>query len=142
MSDTDAPVSQMLAAYKAAVHAKDVDAYCALFADDLHAFDMWGRWSHEGLPAWRATASDWFGSLGEDRVAVDFDEVHASTSGDMASAHAYVKFSAVSPAGATLRSMDNRLTWVLRRRDGAWKVVHQHTSAPLANANAQPMFQR
>jgi ketosteroid isomerase-like protein len=27
--------------------------------------------------------------------------------------------------------MRNRLTWVLRERDGAWKVVHEHTSVPL-----------
>jgi uncharacterized protein (TIGR02246 family) len=142
VADSNAPILQMLDAYKAAVHAKDVDAFCALFADDLRVFDMWGRWSHDGLPAWRAMATGWFGSLGDERVAVKFDEVRTRVLGDMATAQAFVKFSAVSPAGETLRSLNNRLTWVLHREAGAWKVIHEHTSAPVDNATGKPMFQR
>jgi ketosteroid isomerase-like protein len=37
----------------------------------------------------------------------------------------------VSPDGQELRSMNNRLTWVLRTDpDGEWKIAHEHTSAP------------
>src|SRR6266851_9883530 len=37
----------------------------------------------------------------------------------------------LSGDGKELRSMDNRITWVLRKnRDGAWKIIHEHTSAP------------
>ena len=142
MTTADAPILQMLAAYQGAVHAKDVDAFCALFADDLRVFDLWGRWSHEGLPAWRTMAAGWFGSLGDERVVVAFDDVRTRVSGDMATAHAFVKFSAVSAAGATLRSLDNRLTWVLQRQDGAWKVIHEHTSAPVDGATGKAMFGR
>lgn len=142
MTESDAPILQMLAGYKAAVHAKDVEAFCALFADDLRVFDMWGRWSHDGLSAWRDMAVGWFGSLGEERVVVDFDEVRTRVSGDMATAQAFVKFSAVSPAGETLRSLTNRLTWVLLRQGDRWKVIHEHTSSPVDNATGKPMFER
>ena len=27
--------------------------------------------------------------------------------------------------------MNNRLTWGLRKTHGTWKVVHEHTSAPV-----------
>ena len=38
----------------------------------------------------------------------------------------------LSADGKELRSMDNRITWVLRRSvDGAWKIVHEHSSAPV-----------
>jgi ketosteroid isomerase-like protein len=30
--------------------------------------------------------------------------------------------------------MNNRLTWVLRKdADGAWKIAHEHTSAPASD---------
>ena len=30
--------------------------------------------------------------------------------------------------------MNNRLTWILRKEpDGAWKIVHEHTSAPVGD---------
>ncbi|MEP6506368.1 MAG: SgcJ/EcaC family oxidoreductase [Betaproteobacteria bacterium] len=142
MNEPDAPILQMLAAYKAAVHAKDVDAFCALFADDLRVFDLWGRWSHDGLPAWRDMATGWFGSLGDERVVVEFDEVRTRVSGDMATAHAFTKFGAISPAGDTLRSLSNRLTWVLQRQGDAWKVIHEHTSAPVDGATGKVIFER
>ena len=38
----------------------------------------------------------------------------------------------VEREGKELRSMDNRITWVLRKNsEGAWKIVHEHTSAPV-----------
>ena len=37
----------------------------------------------------------------------------------------------LSADGEELRSMNNRLTWVLRKdANGVWKIVHEHTSAP------------
>ena len=68
-------VESLLDAYRDAVHAKDVDAFLAIFADDVRVFDMWSTWSHDGIDAWRAMAEDWFGSLGDERVRVDFDDV-------------------------------------------------------------------
>lgn len=142
VTESDAPILQLLERYRAAVHAKDVDGFCALFADDLRVFDMWGRWSHDGLPAWRAMATAWFDSLGDERVLVEFDEVRTRVLGDMATAHAFVTFSAVSPTGETLRSLNNRLTWVLQHQSDRWQVIHEHTSAPVDNATGKPMFQR
>ena len=45
MSDTDS-IGSVLEAYRDAVHAKDVDAFVAIFGDDVRVFDMWGTWSH------------------------------------------------------------------------------------------------
>lgn len=91
-------MEEMLAAYAAAVHAKDVDAFLGLYADD---------------------------------VAVAFDEVRTQAGPDVGAVSAFTTFAAVAPDGTELRSMNNRLTWVLRKADdGTWKIVHEHTSAP------------
>jgi uncharacterized protein (TIGR02246 family) len=122
----------ILTAYVAAVRAKDVDAFVGLYADDVRSFDLWERWSYDGKDELREMVSGWFGSLPEDEVvAVEFDEVRTQPGEDVAAVSAFTTFAAVAPDGAVLRSMNNRLTWVLRKDPGgAWKIAHEHTSAP------------
>ena len=131
MSHQERPIADAIEAYTSAVAAKDVDAFVALFADDVRVFDMWGRFAYRGIDEWRGMAEEWFGSLGEEGVAVELSEVEGSVSGDLAHASAFLTFRGLSTAGEELRSLDNRLTWVLRKDgDGTWKIAHEHTSAP------------
>src|SRR5215475_9292840 len=125
-------MQEMLDAYAAAVRTKDVDAFVGLYADDVRTFDLWSEWSYDGKDALRAMVSQWFGSLEDDEVvAVAFDEVLTQDGSDVGSISAFTTYAAVSPDGTELRSMNNRLTWVLRKDgDGSWKIVHEHTSAP------------
>lgn len=131
MNDRDV-VEQMLQSYSAAVYAKDVDAFTALYDDDITVFDMWGRWAYRGIEAWRSMAAEWFGSLGDERSSPEFSDIEVDVADTVAAAHAFLTFRGLSADGKELRRMDNRLTWVLRKnRDGAWKVVHEHSSAPV-----------
>jgi uncharacterized protein (TIGR02246 family) len=125
-------MDEMLPAYAAAVRAKDADAFLDLYADDVRSFDLWERWSYDDKDALRAMVAEWFGSLPADEVVeVSFDEVRTQPGEDVAAVSAFTTFAAVSPTGEKLRSMNNRLTWVLRRdAGGAWKIAHEHTSAP------------
>jgi len=125
-------MEEMLSAYADAVRAKDVDAFVGLYADDVRTFDLWSVWSYDGKEALRGTVAEWFGSLADDeQVAVTFDDVRSQAGPDVAAVSAFTTFAAVSPDGTELRSMNNRLTWVLRKEtDGSWKIVHEHTSAP------------
>jgi uncharacterized protein (TIGR02246 family) len=124
-------VDEMLEAYSAAVRAKDVDAFVALYADDVRTFDLWSEWSYDGKAAFRGMVTEWFGSLGDDVVAVEHDDVRTQAGEDVAALSAFLTYRALSPEGEELRSMNNRLTWVLRKDgDGSWKIVHKHTSAP------------
>jgi uncharacterized protein (TIGR02246 family) len=125
-------MEEMLDAYAAAVRAKDVEAFVGLYADDVRTFDLWSEWSYDGKDALRAMVSEWFGSLADDElVAVAFDDVRTQAGPDVGAVSAFTAFAAVAPDGTELRSMNNRLTWVLRKDgDGAWKIAHEHTSAP------------
>jgi uncharacterized protein (TIGR02246 family) len=142
MSTDTKSVLALLEAYQAAVHAKNADAFAALYDADVRVFDMWGAWSCEGIAAWRAMAADWFGSLGTDSVVVGVDDARVQVAQDLASVQAFLTFTGVSALGETLRAMDNRLTWVLQRRGGTWKVVHEHTSAPADFATSNLMLRR
>lgn len=138
----DNPVLQVLENYKAAVYAKDVDAFIALYDEDVVVFDMWGVWSYNGIASWRDMVARWFGSLGTERVIVDFSHVRTVAVQDLAVVHAFVRYRAVSEDGVDLRALDNRLSVALRNKDGGWKIVHEHTSSPLDFETAKVMFNR
>ncbi len=137
------PILQVLDAYKAAVLAKDIEGFVALYDQDVCVYDMWGQWSYDGVAAWRGMVADWFGSLGNERVAIEMDDVRVLIAGDLAVAHAFVTFKGLSVEGSELRSMTNRLTWTLQRADdGVWRVVHEHTSAPIDFQTSKVLLQR
>jgi ketosteroid isomerase-like protein len=115
-------VEELLDRYVAAVRAKDVDAFVALYSDDVVVFDMWGVPAYRGLGPWRATVEEWFSSLGDESVGVSFEDVEAR--GPLA--HMLVRYAGISPEGEELRAMKNRMTWVVEEG----KVVHEHSSAP------------
>jgi uncharacterized protein (TIGR02246 family) len=142
VSGPESTILRVLDAYKAAVFAKDVDAFVALYDRDVCVFDMWGDWSYSGVEAWRGMVAGWFGTLGTERVVVDLDDVQTIVAQDLAVAHAFVTYKGVSAEGTELRSMHNRLTWALKQTSGVWKVVHEHTSAPVNLETSKVILQR
>jgi ketosteroid isomerase-like protein len=142
MPDRTIAIHDVLQAYKAAVFAKDVGAYIALFDDNVRIFDMWQDWSCQGRAKWRASTEAWFNSLGSERVLVEVDEVNVHIADALATLDGFVKFSAQSSEGAILRSLTSRLTWILEPRNDRWKVVHQHTSAPIEFKTTKAIFSR
>lgn len=142
MNRPDEPILQLLSDYQAAVLEKDVERFTALYDRDLRVFDMWGVWSYDGSAPWRDMAAGWFGSLGEERVVVNFSDVQTIVGADHAVVHAFIKYRAIAPDGGELRSMDNRLTLTLRRGANGWKIFHQHSSCPIDRTTVQVMFKR
>jgi ketosteroid isomerase-like protein len=110
------------------VRAKDVDAFVAIYDQNVRIFDTW-QWSYDGVEAWRTMATEWFGSPGDEQVAVEHTDVRIVVGDGVAVAYAYTRFTGLSATGEELRAMENRLTWALRKSDEGWKVVHEHTSA-------------
>ena len=124
-------VESLFETYKNAVFQKDAEAFAAIFDSNVRVFDMWVLWSYDGLPDWKEMAKEWFGALGTERVVVTFDDIQIEAAGEMALATAYVRFAAVSETGEELRYLQNRLTWVARKKEGRWIIIHQHTSSPI-----------
>jgi len=131
MSTPDPRLLRLCDDYSRAVREKNVEAFLSLYHPAARVFDTWGTWSFEGVEARRKVIEQWFGSLGEESVAVTFDRVQTTFTGDLASLTARAVFAAIAPDGTELRSMQNRLTWVLQPDGAAWKIIHEHTSVPL-----------
>ena len=122
--------TQLPEAYAAAVYAKDVAAFAALYAPDVRIFDAWGGWQQRGLDALHASTAEWFGSLGEERVVVTVSDVQSSAGDKVAAIHGLIEFRAISASGEKLRAMQERVTWLLEKQGGGWRVTHQHSSLP------------
>ena len=138
----------LLETYKNAIFEKDLESFLALFDDQVRVFDMWGQWSYDGLAPWREMVKGWFSSLGADRDRLTFEEVEFLCGGDLATVTAFARFAAISPNGEELRFLYNRLTLIVRRKTsagsgaGVWKIIHQHTSAPIAGETLKAILQR
>jgi uncharacterized protein (TIGR02246 family) len=136
-------IEDIIDRYRTAVYDKDVDAFIALYADDARVFDLWGRWLYRGSAEWRQPAEEWFSSLGDDLSSPEFHDVQIDVGDSVAAVHAFITYRGLSAEGKQLRSMDNRITWVLRKDgEGAWKIVHEHTSAPADLGSGKVTLQR
>ena len=140
MSTKQTPVHQALENYAAAVHAKDVDAFIALYDDDVHIYDSWGQWQYAGIEAWRSMAGEWFSSLGDARVRVEFNDVRSVSGEDVAFGHAAVTFAGISAEGERLRAMTNRFTICLEKKGDGWKISHEHSSLPIDMETGKGIF--
>ncbi len=141
MSDVDKSIARVLRSYAAAVLAGDVEAFIRLYDPRVRVFDAWGVWSYEGSAAWRRAVEGWFGSLGNEKVKVTFDDVQTSAGRECSMVTAVVTYAGVSAEGRELRAMQNRLTWVLRTTDDL-RIVHEHTSAPIGFTDSKAILQR
>lgn len=136
------PIIQVLNLYCQFAYDKNLEGYLSLYADDAKIFDMWGpEWLHES-ETWGESTEEWFESLKENRVMIEFEEIQVEQSFQMGFFSGFVKYSAVSPKGKTLRSLENRFTCVIEPRDGAWKITHQHTSGPIDHKDFKGSVQR
>lgn len=142
MNDPDKDLARVMGSYAAAVFAKDVKTMMRLYDPEVRVFDAWGVWFHEGIEAWQRTVEAWFTSLGSERVKVGFDDVKATAGREMSSLSAIVTYASVSAQGEALRTMHNRLTWVLRTSGHVPRIVHEHTSAPIGFDDMKAILQR
>jgi ketosteroid isomerase-like protein len=131
LSDSEHEIKRIVESYKAAVFAADAEAFIRLYHPAVRVFDTWGVWLYDGAPAWQRAVEGWFASLGTERVRAGFSEVQILAGRPLAALDAIVTYTAESAKGEALRSMQNRITWVLRETGHVLRIVHEHTSAPV-----------
>jgi ketosteroid isomerase-like protein len=142
MIEPDKTVARILASYESAVYKKDVQTFMHLYDPSVRVFDAWGVWVYEGADAWQRSVEGWFASLGTEKVKVTFEDVQSWASKEVTSVCAVVTYAGISASGDQLRSMQNRITWVLRKRGHVARIVHEHTSAPIGFEDSKAILLR
>jgi len=142
VSELDKDVARILATYESAVFKKDVTTLMHLYDPAVRVFDAWGVWMYEGAPAWQRAVEGWFTSLGSERVKVGFADVTSWVSKEVTGVCAIVTYASLSESGEPLRSMQNRVSWVLRTSGHVARIVHEHTSAPIGFDDSKAILVR
>jgi len=142
VSDLDKSIAQITESYQSAVYARDVAALMRLYDPHVRVFDTWGVWLYEGAEAWQRAIEGWFTSLGTERVKVTFGELQVTSGRDMAIVSAIVHYAGLSAQGEPLRAMHNRISWGLKLSGHVWRIVHEHTSAPVGFEDMKAILQR
>jgi ketosteroid isomerase-like protein len=125
----DRRILDVLEARAAAIRSKDVDRTLATYAPDTINFDLPPPLQYvgpdaldpKGLGGWFDT---WIGPIG-----LDQRDLRVSASGDLALALGLVRLSG-QRTGGEMTDIWVRQTFGLRRTNGAWRIIHEHTSVP------------
>lgn len=137
-------INEVLDNYRITVFDRDVEGYLCLYDESVQLYDSWNQWELKDLHALRTMASNWFEELKlEDvRDKVSFDDVVIEELGDLAFLHGTMTFIACNSSDKELRRISNRFTLGLRRVNGSWKILHQHTSLPIDIRSGKGIFTR
>jgi ketosteroid isomerase-like protein len=122
--------------YKQSAWNKDTESMIALYHDNVVIFDMWNQGYQTGLTEWSNVIKGWLGSLGDEKVNVIFEMIEIHEGNDVGFGSALITYQAISTSNTILRSMKNRVTLGFIKQGDEWKVIHQHTSAPI-NSNLE-----
>ena len=142
MSDTEKQVLRSIETYKSAVLAKNAETLMHLYDPEVRVFDTWGVWSYEGAAAWRVAVEGWFASLLNESCRVRFDDVRTIESAGFAAMSAVATYTGISAQGEDVRSMQNRISWVLKTSGHVLRIVHEHTSVPVGFEDTKGILAR
>ncbi len=140
MSDksTESEIRSLLAGWAGAVEAKGPARIASVYAADVVAFDAILALRFEGREAygahWQACLSHCPGEM-----AFKIHDLKIEASGDIAFCHGLVRCGGAGPDGQ-MQSAWMRMTIGLRREAGAWRIVHEHHSAPFDVESFKALF--
>ncbi len=132
-------VADFFSLYKSFAWEKDSERMITLYDEHVVVFDMWNKGYYSGLTEWSTLIKQWLGSLKDERVNVIFEMIKIQHGENVSFASSLITYQAISTDNKVIRSMRNRITVGFTKKESSWKVVHQHTSAPI-NSNLQAIL--
>lgn len=128
---------QLVDRYCHAVATLDPEALATIYAPGVRVFDLLLPIQLRGHAQWREQADSWFG-MSNDTTRASASEVEVRQTTEMALLTMLMEYSHEED-GERLTVL-NRLTWVAVPHGEEWRIVHEHTSVPLAPDDMAPVF--
>jgi uncharacterized protein (TIGR02246 family) len=141
MSDKQAKDRQAIAdlfdRWAIASRNKDIDAIIALYHADICSYDAVGPLQLNGISDYRA---HWEKCLPKDaEMTIEMQTPNIRVSGHLGVAHLLIRCGMRDEDG-TENSSWMRSSYQLEKRDGQWRIAHEHFSVPFDFENCQPQF--
>ncbi|MEU0088978.1 nuclear transport factor 2 family protein [Kribbella sp. NPDC006257] len=118
-----------------AVQAKDLEALRALYTTDVVSFDIEPPLQHAGIAAKLENWAPVF--LFFETVTYEIRDLTFTVGEGVAFGHAFARLRGTLPNGATTDGMWVRVTYGMRKIDGAWLIAHDQVSVPLDISNGK-----
>jgi PhnB protein len=119
----------LLEEFAQAVRIKDADAALAHSAPDIVRYDLAPPLATTGAAALdRGNLIAWFDTW-RGPIRYELRDLAVTVSGDLAFAHGFLRIGGTKIGGHD-GDVWTRQTICLRKRDGAWQIVHEHVSTP------------
>jgi ketosteroid isomerase-like protein len=134
----EAAILEVIAGMARARYEKNAAAIAAPYASDAAIYNLAPPLEHRGidLAATQAWLETWEGP-----ITIEPRDFKVKVAGDTAVAHGYMRMQGTKIDPPAKPNFWMRETLVLERREGAWKIVHEHTSVPFyMDASARPAF--
>ena len=142
MKDIDDAIAKLQAKYSAAVAARSASGLIQLYDPKARIFDAWGVWEYRGAESWKVAIEGWLGSNPGDKFQVRFTDSIVTGDLELASLSAIVSYASIAPDGGESRSMQNRISWVVKTSGHNLRIVHEHTSAPIGFEDMKAILAR
>lgn len=113
----------------AALRAKDLEALKRLYTADVVSFDVEPPLQHVGIAAKLANWAKVFEFF--DSVTYEVRELTFTVGDDVAFGHAFARLRGTLRSAAETDGMWVRVTYGMRKIDGAWLIAHDQVSVPL-----------
>lgn len=127
-NDDTMQIRRIIAARAVAVNAGDVDGIVADVDDDVVIYELVPPLRSRGVDASRRRAVEWLGTY-KDGPHWEDGKIEIVADGDVAFSHSLNHVTGLAKSGAQV-DMWFRTTLGWRRRDGRWRIVHDHNSVP------------
>lgn len=135
-------VTELLENYQRAVLEQNVDKFIAMYDTNVHLFDSWSKWNIIGKETWRKHVEDWFSVLKRDNstLRVSYEDLVVYEENDLACVHTNVRFAEFNSNKIEFRHLTNRFTFILKKIDSKWEIVHEHSSLPINPDDGKGIF--
>ena len=125
----EAQIRSVLDDWAKATRENRTDDVLKNHASDLVIFDVLPPMKYESAEAYRRSWGDWQPETQSDGQ-FDLEDLSVTAGTDVGFAHCFIRCGGTTPDGRMFEDLV-RATFCLQKRDGFWKVAHQHVSKPL-----------
>jgi ketosteroid isomerase-like protein len=133
----EAQIRALESRFAAGVRAKDVNAIMRVYTPgaDLLVFDVVPPRQYAGAAAYRKDWSDLMAGM-KGPVKFSISDLKIGVGGNLAYSHSIQTLGGTGAKGP--ETMTLRVTDVYRKSGGAWKIIHEHVSAPIDLDTGKP----
>ena len=134
-STNEAQIRALLDLRVRAIHEKDVEALVSAALPDIVSFDALPPLQRIGAEAVRARAAEWLGWY-DGPVGYNIRDLRVTAGDETAFASYLYRVTGTMTNGSKI-DMWVRSTMGLQKRDGQWRIAHEHTSVPFDAESGQ-----